>query len=78
MQNWRKSILGKCKIKINPRAIRELDSIYEYMANEKLTHENAMQKNLSPYLTGLDFMHSSIPSNQPQKRCAIPFIVKQP
>ena len=41
MQNWRKSILEKYKVKINPRAIRELESIYEYIANEKLAPENA-------------------------------------
>ena len=28
-------------MKINPGAIRELDSIYEYIANEKLAPENA-------------------------------------
>lgn len=42
MQNWRRSILNKYKIKINPRAIRELDHIYEYIANEKLAPENAI------------------------------------
>ena len=26
---------------VNPRAIRELDHIYEYIANEKLASENA-------------------------------------
>lgn len=41
LQNWRKSILDKCKVKITPRAIRELDNIYEYIANEKLAPENA-------------------------------------
>ena len=41
LQNWRKNILDKYKIKINPRAIRELDLIYEYIANEKLAPENA-------------------------------------
>lgn len=41
MQNWRKNILDKYRIKINPRAIRELDQIYEYIANEKLAPENA-------------------------------------
>lgn len=40
-QNWRKSILDKYKVKVNPRAIRELDSIYEYIANEKLAPETA-------------------------------------
>lgn len=34
--------MNKYKIKINPRAIRELDHIYEYIANEKLAPENAI------------------------------------
>jgi len=33
--------LDKYKVKINPRAIRELDNIYEYIAKEKLAPENA-------------------------------------
>ena len=33
--------MDKYKIKISPRAIRELDSIYEYIANEKEASENA-------------------------------------
>lgn len=33
--------MDKYKVKINPRAIRELDSIYEYIAMEKLAPENA-------------------------------------
>ena len=33
--------MDKYKIKLNPRAIRELDSIYEYIANDKLDPENA-------------------------------------
>ena len=41
LQNWRKSILNKYKIMINPKAIRELNGIYEYIANEKLAPENA-------------------------------------
>ena len=41
LRNWRKSILDKYKVMINPRAIRELDNIYEYIANEKLAPENA-------------------------------------
>ena len=32
--------MDKYKIKVNPRAIRELDHIYKYIANEKLTPEN--------------------------------------
>lgn len=33
--------MDKYKVKINPGAIRELDSIYEYIANEKSAPENA-------------------------------------
>ena len=33
--------MDKYKVKINHRAVRELDSIYEYIANEKLAPENA-------------------------------------
>lgn len=33
--------MDKYKVKINPRAIRELDNIYEYIANAKLAPENA-------------------------------------
>ncbi len=33
--------MNKYKVKLNPRAIRELNSIYEYIANEKLASENA-------------------------------------
>lgn len=33
--------MDKYKVQINPRAIRELDNIYEYIATEKLAPENA-------------------------------------
>lgn len=33
--------MDKYEVKVNPRAIRELDHIYEYIANEKLAPENA-------------------------------------
>ena len=33
--------MDKYKVKVNPRAICELDRIYEYIANEKLDPENA-------------------------------------
>ena len=33
--------MDKYKVKISPRAIRELDQIYAYIANEKLAPENA-------------------------------------
>ena len=39
-----KNILDKYKVKVNPRAIRELDHIYEYIANEKLAPENAKEQ----------------------------------
>ena len=39
--NWRKNILDKYTVKINPKAIRELNSIYEYIALNKLDFENA-------------------------------------
>ena len=36
--------MDKYKVKVNPRAIRELDHIYEYLANEKLAPENAKEQ----------------------------------
>lgn len=33
--------MDKYKVKVNPRAIRELEYIYEYIAKEKLAPENA-------------------------------------
>lgn len=36
--------MDKYKVKINPKAIRELDSIYEYIANIKLDPENAEEQ----------------------------------
>lgn len=33
--------MDKYKVKVNPKAIRELDHIYEYIVNEKLASENA-------------------------------------
>lgn len=33
--------MDKYKVKVNPKAIRELDNIYGYIANEKLAPENA-------------------------------------
>ena len=33
--------MDKYKVKVNPRAIHELDHIYEYIANEKSAPENA-------------------------------------
>lgn len=36
--------MDKYKVKVNPRAIRELDHIYECIANEKLAPENAKEQ----------------------------------
>lgn len=36
--------MDKYKVRINPKAIRELDSIYEYIANEKMAPENAKRQ----------------------------------
>ena len=33
--------MDKYKVKVNPRAIHELDHIYKYIANEKLAPKNA-------------------------------------
>lgn len=33
--------MDKYRVKVNPGAIRELDNIYEFLANEKLDPENA-------------------------------------
>ena len=44
LRNWRKNISDKYKVKVNPRAIHELDQIYEYIANEKLAPENAREQ----------------------------------
>ncbi|MCX4341069.1 MAG: type II toxin-antitoxin system RelE/ParE family toxin [Lachnospiraceae bacterium] len=33
--------MDKYKVKISPRAIREIESIYEYIAKDKLSPENA-------------------------------------
>ena len=44
LRNWRKNISDKYKVKVNPRAIHELDHIYEYIANEKFAPENAREQ----------------------------------
>ena len=40
-QHWRKNTLDKYKVKINPRAIKDIDHIYAYSAHQKLALENA-------------------------------------
>ena len=56
LQNWRKNILDKYKVKVNPRAIRDLDSIYEYIASQKLAPENAkgQVERIKESILGLD------------------------
>ena len=48
--------MNKYKVKLNPRAIRELDSIYQYIANEKLAPENAQGQvdRIKKAILGLD------------------------
>lgn len=48
--------MDKYKIKFNPRAIRDLDCIYEYIANEKLAPENAQGQlpRIKKAILGLD------------------------
>lgn len=36
--------MDRYQVKLNPKAIRELDNIYEYIANEKLDPENAKKQ----------------------------------
>ena len=36
--------MDKYKVMVNPRAIRELDNIYEYIANEKSAPKNAIRQ----------------------------------
>lgn len=61
LQNWRKNILVRYKVKISPKAIRELDSIYEYIANEKLSPENAKGQvdRIKDAILGLDTLPQS-------------------
>lgn len=40
-RNWRENILDNYKVKINPKAIRDLESIYKYIAIEKQVPQNA-------------------------------------
>lgn len=48
--------MDKYKVKVNPRAIRDLDSIYEYIASEKLAPENAkgQVERIKKSILGLD------------------------
>ncbi len=41
LQNWRKSILIKYSVELMPRAYRNIEEIFAYIAYEKLSPENA-------------------------------------
>ncbi len=41
LKNWRRSILDKYTVKLYKRALKDIDSIYAYIALEKLSPENA-------------------------------------
>lgn len=59
--------MDKYKVKLNPRAIRDLDSIYEYIAGEKLAPENAKGQvdRIKLAILGLDtFPHSHQERNE--------------
>ena len=53
--------MDKYKVKVYPRAIRELDSIYEYIANEKLSPEKAKGQDarIKKAILSLDTFHQS-------------------
>lgn len=59
--------MEKYKVKVNPKAIRELDRIYAYIANEKLAPENAKGQvdRLKKAILNLDtFPHSHQERNE--------------
>ena len=53
--------MDKYKVKVNPRAICELDNIYEYIANEKFDPENAKGQvdRIKKAILGLDTLPQS-------------------
>lgn len=59
--------MDKYRVKLNPRAIRDLDSIYEYIAGEKLAPEYAKGQvdRIKHAILGLDtFPHSHQERNE--------------
>ncbi len=59
--------MDKYRVKVNSRAIRELDHIYEYIANEKLAPENAKEQvdRIKKTILNLDtFPHSHQERNE--------------
>ena len=47
--------MDKYKVKVSPRAIRELDHIYEYIANDKLDSENAKGQVKTVYVVTIQY-----------------------
>lgn len=44
LTSWRRNILDNYIVKISPRAIRDLDNIYYYLAHDKLAPESAKRQ----------------------------------
>lgn len=61
LQNWRRNILDKYKVKLYKRAYRDIDSIYSYIAYEKLAPENArgQVERIKDAILGLDTLPAS-------------------
>lgn len=61
LQNWRKSILNKYIVELMPRAYRDIEEIYAYIAYEKLSPENAKGQidRIKNAILGLDIFPES-------------------
>ena len=61
LQNWRKSILNKYTVELMPRAYRDIEEIYAYIAYEKLSPENAKGQidRIKNAILGLDIFPES-------------------
>lgn len=59
--DWRRNILDKYTVKLYKRAIKDIDSIYAYIAIEKLSPENAKGQadRIKNAILGLDTMPQS-------------------
>lgn len=71
LRNWRKNILDKYKVKINPRAIKDIEKIYKHIACEKLSPENArgQAERIKKAVLGLDTFPNSH-QERTEGRCA--------
>ena len=61
LKNWRRNTLDKYTVKFYKRAIKDIDSIYAYIAVEKLSPENAKGQSdrIKKAILGLDTMPQS-------------------